>query len=91
MRKMYLALGTIALLLLLLVGAFAFSLTLQNLRVNALSFAQPAAAASIAAPMTFADEAEISSPATDGVRLEEFQAPKGFCQKNKGHDRATDF
>lgn len=91
MRKMYIGIGITALLLLLLAGAFAFSLTLQNLRVNALSFAQPIAASVIAAPMTFADEAEIASPESEGVRLEEIQQSEGLCRKNKVQDRATDF
>lgn len=91
MRKMFIAIGIAALLLLLLATAFAFSLTLQNLRVNALSFAQPVSASSIAAPMTSTDESEIASPVSDGVRLEEFQQPERICQKNKVQDRATDF
>lgn len=91
MRKVYFGIGITALALLLLTSAFAFSLTLQNLRVSALSFAQPAAAAIVAAPMTFADEAEISAPATDGVRLEEFVKPEHVCSKDKIREIETEF
>ena len=41
--------------------------------------------------MTFADEAEISSPSTEGVRLEEFVQPEHVCSKGERHERETDF
>lgn len=91
MRKLYIGLGIFALALLLLTSAFAFSLTLQNLRLNALSFGQPAAALVIAAPMTSATEAEIASPDSEGVRLEEFVRPDHVCNKDKLSEHTTDF
>ena len=91
MRKIFIGIGITALLFLLLASALAFSMTLQNLRVNALSFAQPAEAAVITAPMTSSDEANISSPESNGVRLQEMQQPERFCQKDKAQDHATDF
>ncbi len=91
MRKLYLGMGVAALMLLLLTSALAFSLTLQNLRVNAMSFVQPAAAIVIAAPMTSADESEIASPNSTGVRFEEFEQTDHFCQKYKSLETATDF
>ncbi|TAH50089.1 MAG: hypothetical protein EYC68_15090 [Chloroflexota bacterium] len=91
MRKVYISIGIAAFALLLLASAFAFSFTLQNLRVNAFSFAQPAAAAVIAAPMTSAEEAEISSPSLGSVRLEPVTVRERLCQKNKGQVRTTDF
>lgn len=91
MKKVYLGVIALGLMLLLLAGALAFSFTLQNLRVNAFSFVQPAAAAVLAAPMTSSDEAAIVSPEPSEVRFEEFQAPTHVCQKDKLQDRATDF
>ena len=91
MRKLYIGIGAIAIALLLLTAAFAFSLTLQNLRLNALSFVKPAAAIVIAAPMTSADESEISSPDALGVRFEEFVQPEHACNKDRVQDRTTDF
>ncbi len=91
MKRVFLGMGITALMLLLLAGAFAFSLTLQNLHVNAMSFSKPAPFALYTEPMTSADEAAISSPDADGVRLEEYQASQRVCSKNKTPDRATDF
>lgn len=91
MKKLALGIGAVAVLMLLLAGAFAFSLTLQTLRVNAYSFAQPAVGTVIAAPMTSAAEAEIASPDSDQIRLEEFQQPERICQKDKAPERETDF
>lgn len=91
MRKLYIALGITALMLLLLASAFAFSLTLQNLRINSFSFARPVAAAVVAAPMTSADEAAIASPESNSVRLEEFQQPERVCSKNKVQNRTKEF
>jgi hypothetical protein len=91
MRKLLIGGGITALVLLLLATAFAFSLTLQNLRLNALSFVQPAAALTIAAPMTSADESEIASPDSTGVRIEEFQKREHACNREKLRESATDF
>ena len=91
MRKVYIGIGITALALLLLTAAFAFSLTLQNLRLNALSFAEPAAAAIVAAPMTWSDESEITATSSDGVRLEEFAKPEHVCSKDEMQDSGTDF
>lgn len=91
MRKLYIGFGVIALALLLLTAAFAFSLTLQNLRLNALSFSPPAAAIVIAAPMTSDVESNISSPDNRGVRLEQFVQPEHVCNKNKVQEYTTDF
>lgn len=92
MKRMTMGIGITALLVLLLASAFAFSVTLQNLRVNALSFAQPAEAAAVEEPMTGADESAISSLDADEVRMEEFeQADDHLCRKNRLADRATDF
>ena len=92
MKKLTLGLGITLLMLMLLASAFAFSLTLQNLRVSAFSFAQPAeAAAVISAPMTSNDEANISSPSTQNVRIEEFTPQQHVCQKDRTQDPETDF
>lgn len=91
MKRIYMGIGITVVLCLLLAGAFAFSLTLQNLRVSALSFAQPAEASAIEVPMTGADEAVISSPSLDQVRMQEFDQTEHLCQKGKVQDRATDF
>lgn len=95
MKRIYMGIGITVVLCLLLAGAFAFSLTLQNLRVSAYSFAQPAEAAGIAAgsaaPMTGADESAISSPDSGQVRMEEFAQPEHLCQKDRVQNRATDF
>lgn len=91
MRKLYITVAVTALMLLLLASAYAFSVTLQNLRINTFSFAHPAAAAVIAVPMTSADEAAITSPQSNTVRLEEFQPPEHVCAKNKVQNRTTDF
>lgn len=91
MKKVYIGIGITALVLLLLGTAFAFSVTLQSLRLNALSFAEPVAAAVIAAPMTFADEAEIASPDSEGVRLEQYQARQAVCAKRQAQPETTGF
>ncbi len=91
MKRITLGIGILALLLLLFAGAFAFSVTLQNLHVSAYSFAQPAEAAVITAPMTGADESAISSPSTDSVRMERFDHSTHVCEKDKAPDSATDF
>jgi hypothetical protein len=91
MRKISVTLAVTALMLLLLVSALAFSVTLQNLRINTFSFARPAAASVIAVPMTSADEAAIMSPESNTVRFEEFQQPQHVCDKNKARNRTTDF
>ncbi len=91
MKRVYLGIAVTALLFLLFAGAFAFSLTLQNLRVSALSFNTPASPIIFAAPMTSADEAAISSPNSEAVRLKEFQEPQHVCDKNKVQESATDF
>lgn len=92
MRKLYIGFGVIALALLLLTAAFAFSLTLRNLRLNALSFTPPAAAIIMAAPMSSVDESNISSPdARSGVRLEQFVQPEHVCNKTRVQERSTDF
>jgi hypothetical protein len=91
MKKFYIGIGITALMVLLLASAFAFSLTLQSLRVNALSFVEPVAASIIAAPMTSADEAEIASPESGGVRLEEFEARHAVCAKRQAQEEASGF
>jgi hypothetical protein len=91
MRKVTIGIAVTALVLLLLASAFAFSATLASLRVNALSFVEPAEAAVIASPMTSLDEAQLASPLSETVRMEEFQQTDRVCQKDKIQDRAPDF
>jgi hypothetical protein len=95
MKKIYLGIGLTALLLavvlLFLTSAFAFSLSLQNLRINAASFAPPAASAVFAAPMTSSDEAVIARPISDNIRLEEMQETDHVCQRSKTNAPGTGF
>ncbi len=91
MKKFYLGLSIVGLTLLLFATAFAFSLLLQRLHVSTFSMAEPAAPVVIAAPMTSADEAQIASPRSDTVRMEEYLTPDHLCQKKEQSDRITDF
>lgn len=91
MKKLSIGMAVTALALLLLASAFAFSASLANLRVNALSFVQPAQAAVVASPMTLVDEAQLASPSSEPVRMQEFQQSDHVCQKDKLQDRVTDF
>jgi hypothetical protein len=95
MKKVYLSIGLAALMLmvalLFLTSAFAFSLSLQNLRINAASFASPAASVLLASPMTSADEAEIGKPQSDSIRFEDFQQSEHVCNRTKTSAQDTGF
>jgi hypothetical protein len=90
MKRISIAIGITLLMLTLLGSAFAFSLTLQDLHVNAFSFAQPAEAAVTGAPMTSDDEAAISAPSSESVHLADF-APQHVCNRDKTQGNSTDF
>lgn len=91
MKKFYIGVGILVLAFLLMTTALAFSHILQNLRLNALSFTQPTSALVIAAPMTSADEAAMTSPDKTGVHLEEFVQPAHVCNKEGLPETITDF
>lgn len=95
MKRVFRSIGltalAFALVILFLGSALAFSLSLQNLHISAVSFAQPANGTVLAAPMTSEDESQISLSQSDGVRLEEYQASDHVCQREKTDDEGVGF
>lgn len=96
MKRISIGIAVFALLFLLFAAAFAFSITLQTLHVNAFSFEQPASSLMLAAPMTSADEAQIASPqadrvSADQVRFGETQQSTHVCPRDKATDQPADF
>ncbi len=91
MKKVLIALSVGALLFLLVATAFAFSFTLQNLHISAASLVQPLGSPVLAAPMTSADESNMSTTTQDHVRFETVQEPEHICQKDKTKDQGVGF
>lgn len=91
MRKLILVLSVVGLTLVLAATAVGFSLSLQNLHVNAASFAAPALAPVHAAPMTYADESNVSQPQGSTIRFEDYQAPSHVCERDKSGDASAGF
>jgi hypothetical protein len=95
MKKVYVGLGLTALaltmVLLFVTSAFAFSLSLQNLHINAASFAAPVAPALFASPMTSADEAAIGQPQSGSIRFEELPTADHVCQRDKVNAESNGF
>jgi len=95
MKRVLLGIGLTAVALTLTImffgSALAFSLSLQNLHINAASFAQPINSTVLASPMTSADEAQIGKSQPDSIRFEEYQATDHVCQRDKASDQNVGF
>jgi hypothetical protein len=78
------------LLVVLLVCAFAFSASLQNLHIGAKSFALPAAPA-LAAPMTFNDESQLGTAQPATVHFQIVQPTEHVCQRDQAQDSTAGF
>jgi len=91
MRKLILTLAVVGLMFVLAATAVGFSLSLQNLHVNAASFAAPVIAPAYAAPMTYADESNIQEPQSSTIRFEEYQAPEHVCERSKTNGTSAGF
>lgn len=95
MKRVYVGVGltalVLAVVLLFVTSAFAFSLSLQNLRINAASFAAPAASVILASPMTSAEEAAIGQPQINTIHFEEFPQADHVCQRDKVNAEGTGF
>ncbi|HZQ08774.1 MAG TPA: hypothetical protein VFD70_19480 [Anaerolineae bacterium] len=91
MKKMITAASAVGLMMILLASALAFSLSLQNLNINAGSFLLSAATPVNAVPMTSNEEAAISQPSSDTIRLQVDDAPQHVCKRNKTSDTSAGF
>ncbi len=91
MKKALTALSAVALIIVLLASALAFSLSLQNLNINAGSFLLSAASSANAAPMTSNDEAAIGQTRSDTIRLQVDDVPQHVCKRNKTSDTSAGF
>ena len=95
MKRLFLGIGLTAAALTLAImffgSALAFSLSLQNLHINAASFAQPVVSTVLASPMTSTDESAIGTSQSDGISLEEYQASDHVCQRGKTSEQSIGF
>lgn len=90
MKKFIIGASVTAFLLVLFASAFAFSASLSNLRISAGTFAKPSVPV-VAAPMTFADESEITAPQADSVRFQQLEKSERVCERKKSQANTAGF
>ena len=90
MNKFIVGATVVVLLLVLFASAYAFSTSLRTLRLNASGLTLTAATES-AAPMTYADESQISAPQADMVRFQTIQEPERLCQRDRTAESTVGF
>jgi len=90
MKKLIIGASVTAFLLVLFVSVFAFSTSLSNLRISAATFAKPSVPV-FAAPMTFADESEITVPQADSVRFQQLEQSERVCARKKSQANTAGF
>jgi hypothetical protein len=90
MKNLIIGASVTMLLVVLLVCAFAFSASLQNLHIGAKSFALPAAPA-LAAPMTFNDESQLGTAQPATVHFQIVQPTEHVCQRDQAQDSTAGF
>lgn len=90
MNKLIIGASVTVLMVFLFASAFAFSASLANLRIGAASFTKPSAPV-FAAPMTYADESNISAPQADTVRFQPIDNQEHVCQRDRIQSNTVGF
>jgi hypothetical protein len=82
MQKWIIGVSVMAMLLITLASAYAFATALTNLRIHTGSFSPP----TVAVPMTFASESQISSSRSNLVRFKALEPSTALCRHAQTSD-----